>query len=388
MTWKKFAVGALAGVMAWLLSSSVAVPHAVADDAFVLPKGVFRFTGGTSLLTATESYGNKGEKSALGATLETTVQVLVPALHPTSKVEVSITREDLAFEYGLTDALSLSMQLPMYLHARAKVMQNQDMATALMILNTIGAPTAGRGKLGELFQKLSQDGTKAETFGDLLVGAKYQFLHSGSPSRSSPLSYEAGTYRAAAAFGTKLPTGSLASPDTNDISTTTAANTKSFILGARTYFDYQFTTFFYLNFYTEHEYRFPGHSKYLFSDPQTLSYQVLNVKYQPGFYNHLELDFTFTPTIVDHLRSESGLRITGDFTTAGQYTEVPVGQESLLSQSGTSSQAYTISPYIGVFYTGAPLPLKFKVATYLPLGGKNSYVVKGFSGILYVYLRF
>jgi len=366
----------------------VAVPHAVADDAFVLPKGVFRFTGGTSLLTATESYGNKGEKSALGAMLGTTVQVLVPALHPTSKVKVSITREDLAFEYGLTDALSLSMQLPMYLHASAKVMQNQDMDTALRMLNTAGAPTAGRGKLGELFQKLSQDGTKAGTFGDLLVGAKYQFLHSGSPSRSSPLGYEAGTYRAAAAFGIKLPTGSLADPDTNDISTTTAANTKSFILGARTYFDYQFTTFFYLNFYTEHEYRFAGSSKYLFSDPQTLSYQVLDVKYQPGFYNHLELDFTFTPTLIDHLLSESGLRITGDFTTAGQYTAVPVGQESLLSQSGTSSQAYTLSPYVGVFYTGAPLPLKFKVATYLPLGGKNSYVLKGFSGILYVYLRF
>ena len=246
------------------------------------PKGVFRFTGGTSFLTATESYGNTGEKSALGAMLGTTVQALVPALHPTSKVEIPITHEDLAFEYGLTDALSLSMQLPMYLHASAKVTQNQDMDTALMLLNTAGAPTAGREKLGELFQRLSQDGTKAGTFGDLLVGAKYQFLHSGSPSRSSPLSYEAGPYRAAAAFGTKLPTGSLASPDTNDIPTTTAANTKSFILGARTYFDYQFTTFFYLNFYTEHEYRLAGHSQYLFSDPQTLSYQVLNVRYPAG----------------------------------------------------------------------------------------------------------
>lgn len=372
----------------WLLALSAVIPQALANDAFVLPKGVFRLTSGTSFLTATESYGNTGEKSTLGAMLGMAVQALVPALHPTSKVEVSITREDLAFEYGLTDALSLSMQLPLYLHASAKVTKNQDLDTALMLLNTAGAPTAGRGKLGELFQKLSQDGTKAGTFGDLLVGAKYQFLHSGAPSRYSPLSYEAGTYRAAVAFGTKLPTGSLASPDTNDIFTTTAANTKSFILGARTYFDYQFTTFFYLNFYTEHEYRFPGHSQYLFSDPQTLSYQVLDVTYQPGFYNHLELDFTLTPTIVEHLLSESGLRITGDFTTAGQYTSVPGGQEALLSQSGTSSQAYTLSPYIGVFYTGAPLPLKFKLVTYLPLGGKNSYVVKGFSGILYVYWRF
>jgi hypothetical protein len=384
MMWKKSAIGALVGVMVWLLSSRVVVPDAVANDAFVLPKGVFRLTSGTSFLTATESYGDTGEKSALGAMLGATVQALIPALHPTSQVEVSITRQDLAFDYGLTNALSLSMQLPMYLHARAQVTKNQDMDTALRILNTAGAPTAGRGKLGELFQKLSQDGSKAGTFGDLLVGAKYQFLHSGSSFRR----YEAGTYRAAVAFGAKLPTGSLASPDTNDIPTTTAANTKSFILGARTYFDYQFATFFYLNFYTEHEYRFAGPSKSLFTHPQTLSYQVLNVQYQPGFYNHLELDFTFTPTLVDHLFSESGLRITGDFTTAGQYTAVPVGQEALLSQAGTSSRAYTLSPYVGVFYTGAPLPLKFKVITYLPLGGKNSYVVKGFSGILYVYLRF
>jgi len=384
MAQKKFSVFAFAGVMAWLLASSAGIPHAVADDAFVLPKGVLRLTGGTSLITAKESYGNTGEKFALGATLGTTVQALVPALHPTSKVEISITREDLALEYGLTDALSLAIRLPIYLRATAKVVKNQDMDTALTLLNTAGAPTAGRGKLGELFRKLSQDGKQAGTFGDLLLGGKYQFLHSGS----SPLSYEAGTYRATIAFGTKLPTGSLADPDTNDISTTTAANTKSFILGARTYFDYQFATFFYLNFYTEHEYRFAGPSKSLLSDPQTLSYQVLNVKYQPGFYNHLELDFTFTPTIVDHLFSESGLRITGDFTTAGKYTAVPVGQESLLAQSGTSSQAYTISPYIGVFYIGAPLPLKFQVITYLPLGGKNSYVVKGFSGLLSVYVKF
>jgi len=133
----------------WLLALSAVIPQALANDAFVLPKGVFRLTSGTSFLTATESYGNTGEKSTLGAMLGTAVQALVPALHPTSKVEVSITREDLAFEYGLTDALSLSMQLPLYLHASAKVTKNQDLDTALMLLNTAGAPTAGRGKLGE-----------------------------------------------------------------------------------------------------------------------------------------------------------------------------------------------------------------------------------------------
>src|SRR5882724_11675376 len=93
MAQKKFSVFAFAGVMAWLLASSAGIPHAVADDAFVLPKGVLRLTGGTSLITAKESYGNTGEKFALGATLGTTVQALVPALHPTSKVEISITRE-------------------------------------------------------------------------------------------------------------------------------------------------------------------------------------------------------------------------------------------------------------------------------------------------------
>jgi hypothetical protein len=124
MTWKKFSIHARVGVMAWLLALSAAIPYAIADGAFVLPQGVFRLTGGTSFLRATESYDTRGEKVALGTTLGTTAQALVPALHPTSQVEVSITREDLACEYGLTDVVSLSLQLPMYLHARAKVIQN------------------------------------------------------------------------------------------------------------------------------------------------------------------------------------------------------------------------------------------------------------------------
>src|SRR5215467_10118779 len=111
----KVAVFAFAGVMAGLLALSAVIPPAMADDAFVLPKGVFRFTDGTTFLTAKEIYDNTGEKSPLGATLGTTVQALVPALHPTTRVEVSITREDLAFEYGLADAVSLSIQLPLYL---------------------------------------------------------------------------------------------------------------------------------------------------------------------------------------------------------------------------------------------------------------------------------
>lgn len=377
--------------IAWTIPSD-------ANDAFVLPGGVFRFTSGTTALSGTEAFDSGGETTGLGAQLGPAVlrvgQALNGAtsgafpggswngLNPAVSMEASIFREDLAFEYGFTDRLTFSIQTPMYLGGTVATRPDADMSVAIATLNAQGAPSAGGGKVGELFSRLAADGKKAGTLGDVTVGGKFQFANSGS----TPISQEPGTYRAAVAFGASLPTGSLASPDTNDFSTT-KDDSLSWILGARTYWDYQFSSSFYLNFYTEHEYRLAGASKYLDVDSATLSYRVLDVQYRPGMYHHLEFDFAVVPKLSEVLSSDSGVRITGDITGRGTYTGAPSGYESIVGESREGSTSTQFVPYLGLFYTGLKLPMKLKTLYYAPMAGRNSERLNGFSFVLQALLR-
>ncbi|OFZ00944.1 MAG: hypothetical protein A2Z97_04635 [Bdellovibrionales bacterium GWB1_52_6] len=362
-------------------------PDLLADDAFVLPEGVFRFTAGSTFVNSSQFYNENRVKIEPGSALANQVKTTLTGLgagsglSPAMDVKSTISREDVALEYGLNDRTSLSLRLPLYLSVNIKTTPNADLNAALA---AIGAtPLGSAGKVGELFQKLSRDGKKTGTAGDLLVGGKYQFLRSGATGYST----EPDSYRASFALGMKLPTGSTSSPDTNDLATATASNTKAWIVGARTYWDYQFTSFFYIDFYSEHEYRFAGARKFLSVD-SSYNYSVLDTSFRSGVYNHLELDFAFTPEIVKGLTSDSGIRFMGDFTGEGKYTEAPEGYAPLVGTNEKATRSYVISPYLGVFYTGAPLPLKFKTVYYQPTGGMNSNVINGLSLIAQAYLKF
>lgn len=380
------------------LATALSPSPALAEDAFTLPAGVFRLSLGSTSVSGNQAFGSGGQKAGLGAPLGAKIRDTGnllnlatsnafpggswSSLNPGAEVEANVFREDLALEYGLTPRLSLSAQVPLYLSASVRVTRNDDLNAALGILNAAGAPTAGAGKVGELFNKLSNDGGKAGTVGDLLFGAKYQFLHSGS----SPVSTEPGSYRSAVALGFMPPTGVLASPDTNDLSTTTDQS-RSWILGARTYWDYQFTSWFFLNLFTEHQYRFAGDAKHLDVNAATLAYRILDIRYQPGFQNRLELDFTFTPEILPGLQAESGLRVTGELTARGTVTGAPAGHESLVGQTQEASNLFNVVPYLGVFYQRG-IPFKLKTSYYLPASGVNSNALSGMTFLLQGFLKF
>ena len=373
--------------------------QAWADDAFVLPEGVFRFTAATTSAFATQGFDSDGNRVALGSALGTQVKsagtVLNSAsggafpgqawgaLNPGVSVNASILREDLAFEYGASERVTWSIQVPLYLSSQVKVSPDADMNLAFASLNAPGSPVAGSGKVGELFRKLSQGGTHAGPIGDILAGAKVQFLRTGE----SPLSTEPGVWRGAFALGAYLPSGTVASPDSNDFSTT-FAESKSWIVGARTYWDHQFTPSFYLDLFTEHQYRFAGAAKYLATDPRTATYQVLDVRYRPGIYNHFEADFTLTPEVFRNLRSDSGLRFAADLSAEGEYTDAPAGYESLVGRTRPSQSAFSVIPYLGVFYTGSPLPVKLKTSYSAVAGGRNSEALSGFTFLAQAYMKF
>ena len=119
-----------------------------------------------------------------------------------------------------------------------------------------------------------------------------------------------------------------------------------------------------------------------------MDYSVLETKFRPGVYNHLELDLAVTPEIMKGLSSDSGIRFMGDFTSEGEYTQAPDGYASVVGSKEKATRSYVVSPYLGVFYTGAPLPLKFKTVYYQPTGGLNSSVISGVSVIAQAYLKF
>jgi hypothetical protein len=358
-----------------------------AEDAIVLPARVWRLTNYYTHTTANKSYNRWGEKTTIGTALGSNVKALrdqlgANSLSPKTAPELTVDRLDMAVEYGVTNKASLQIQLPFYLSAKLKVNPNQDMVSAMATISA--SPMNAPGKVGELFAKLNKDGTKAATLGDTTIGLKYQWFNNGKMRWSNPR----GTRRAAVATGLRVPTGSIQSPDTNDISTTTTSDTKTWIIGARTYWDYYLSEIVYLNLYTEHEYRFSGDRKYL-STPTSTTYNILNTKYRPGIFNHVEVDTHYVPALAEHLNFDSGVILSGDSTSRGEYTNVPGQNIDDLNKNQNSSHQFNVTVYAGAYCDYWMMPLRLKLGRSFALAGRNrSAITETFYSALYLHGRF
>ena len=315
-----------------------------ANDAFTFPKHVSRVTLNTSIVSIVDQFDSEGEKSKLFKSSEDSAKLAIPgaSLDP----QIDILREDFAVEYGVTDKVSLQIQVPVYFASKFSLNANDDMATAL----TLG------GK-----KSLLEEGESESVLGDIIVGAKWQYLSNGQ----TPVSTDPGTYRAAIAAGLALPTGELADPLTTNIGTT-KSGADTYILGLRTYWDYQFTKYFFVNFYTEHEYRLAGDYKTISSTGK-----ALDITYQPGVYNYLELDFNVTPELFSQdVTSLSGLYLIGEFTAEGEYSDYPEGYAGVKEEE--ASKIYYVKPYVGATYKGGLFPMSLQLSYLLPVAGENA----------------
>ncbi len=316
-----------------------------ANDAFTFPKHVSRVTLNTSIVNIVDQYDSEGKKNKLFKSSEEAAKLAIPGASITP--EIDVVREDFAFEYGVTDKVSVQLQVPVYFASKFSLNANKDMATAL---------TATGRKF------MLEDGESESVLGDIIVGTKWQYLSNGQ----TPVSTDPGTYRAAVAVGLALPTGELADPTTTNIGTT-KSGADTYILGLRTYWDYQFTKYFFVNFYTEHEYRLTGDYKALSSTTG----KALDLKYQPGIYNYLELDFNLTPELFSQdLTSLSGLYLIGEFTGKGEYSDYPDGY--IGAKEEDASKIYYVKPYVGATYKGGLFPMSLQLSYLLPVAGENA----------------
>ncbi|MBL6988452.1 MAG: hypothetical protein ISR65_01665 [Bacteriovoracaceae bacterium] len=339
------------------------ITGALANDAFVFPKGVFRFTLNTSLVNMDKKYDGSREKVKLGKALDDGVTQAGITTDPKVFPEVDIFREDFAVEYGLTDKVSLLFQLPIYFSVSKEMNPDANMTAGL---NTINAANT-KGSIPYYLNNQAKDGESAALLGDILLGAKWQIFNTGG----KPLAKKPFSYRGALAMGLALPTGTLADPETSNIGTT-KSGADTFILGLRSYWDFQVTSYFYINFYTEHEYRFEGDYKTV-NATSVSTYAVREIKYKPGMYHYLELDFTLTPELwSSDFISLSGLQLIGEFTGEGEYSDPGIGLDVPTVKTEAASRILHVKPYLGCTFKGGPFPMSLQVGYSIPVGGKNA----------------
>lgn len=322
-----------------------------AEEAFMLPANVFRWSHALSRTTVDKEYDSAGKKRKLGTTLDQQAQANgVPGAEVNPKS--TVFRYDFVAEYGVTDTLGVQAWIPFYLSGKAELNPNSKMD-----IFSRNAPSSVK-KLS------SEDGKAASVMGDALLGIKWQFLNTAS----SPLNYESNTWRMAIAGGFYVPTGKPAAPDSNNISTS-QVESKSWIAGVRTYVDYQAVPWFYVNFFTEHQYRLKGKRSAL---SKSAPYDVVEGKFQPGSKHIVEFDFVLHPDLNETTRLESGFAMRGIFERKGKYSDF-TDSARLNGTYDPLTQLYIARPYIGVFTTKGLFPSKLTLGYDFPVAGKNSY---------------
>jgi hypothetical protein len=203
-----------------------------ADDATVLPKGVFRFyMDGNVSLPITKRFNKDGVQEDLAIDFNQNLNsnvfsdlslveaaFMLPAGSATfGRSVVTIERQINIFTwqpaYGITDRLSIGAIIP-YWNQRAKVNARLDNSTATVGFNPavpggvapIGFAGTPAPTTGDIQNFLVSQGFRTvsdwsqDNFGDVLVGGKYQY-------------YKAENARAAVTAGVRLPTGHWRDPN-------------------------------------------------------------------------------------------------------------------------------------------------------------------------------
>ncbi len=384
------------GLIALSVATVLTPTDSRADDAFVLPAQVFRFHSGSIYYSGDSVFGADGAKRGMGADASTQLKDYATqmnaalsgagglpgwsaSMNPTFTTEYQLYHQDLELDYGITDRVAATFQLPIYPYGKVKMTPNAEaVATLQSLKTTLSALGQYSSSQAELANKRAQDGKLASAAGDLVLGAKYQWFRTASQGYLG----ERGM-RFAVAGGVRLPTGGVANPDTNDISTTTTES-KSWIFGARTYWDFQPASFFYLNLYSSHEYRLAGRRPYLDITSKPGSYSVVqDSKFRPGMYHYFEIEPSFCVEPFGNWLFDAGSTAWMGFEEKGEWTEGPGKGETK-----PFSRALGITPYVGFRHQIAGIvPVRLKTSYLHPMSGRNVSELKGLQFTLQVYFR-
>ena len=208
------------------------VPVTFADDAAVLPKGVFNFSvDGLISLPITKRFNKEGDKEPLATDFNANLNSsifsdlslvemgfgLPPGSASFGRTEVKFTRHiqiyNFNLAYGLTDRLSVGVTVP-YWNQKVDVEARLDNSTATVGVNPLvpggvapigfaGTPAPTTEDIQNLlvsrgFRRV--ENWNGSAFGDVIAGAKYQY-------------YRSKNWRLAATGGVRFPTGTWDDPN-------------------------------------------------------------------------------------------------------------------------------------------------------------------------------
>ncbi len=311
-----------------------------ADDAMVLPAGVFRIYAVPSYGFVNGAYDTDGKYEKYGS----------------DEGKITAFNTGFAVEYGVTDWISAAVQwVPGW-----NITSSVD--------TTIGTSDVNINGLADLF-----------------IGAKIQVVGEKAPVKSE-------TIRFCPAVGVKVPLGGadfeeqVKNAGKGDDVTAANIDKQTLGIGGRIYADYIFSEAFYLNLYSEFIY-YPG--KVEFKDTSFESYSMYAL--MPTHPNpDVEYGYDFTLEIEPHyLYSLSeGVQLEGSLPVTLTYApDVSYDGET---QDDTSESLITARPTVSLFLMKSPIPfpLKFKLGYSVPIVGWNTLAQNAIVFQVQAYLKF
>jgi hypothetical protein len=315
-----------------LLFAALVLPI-FADDAKVLPTGVLRITTAPSFASSSKTFDSDGKLQDSNAFWANNL--------------------GLAFEYGINDWVSGALQwAPGWTYAS----------------HISGTNDANMNGVYDLF-----------------AGAKFQIFGEKGLVQND-------TIRFAVAPGFKIP---YAGPNYKDQlkneqkgDAYTAVNLDQHVLGigGRGYFDYVFTKYFYLNFFTEYI-DYPIKGKY--EDSSLTNYGTAQYYKAHGLSAPSKVDYGYDFTFETE---PTFLYPVYDWVSLGGSLMVDYKYSPALKVDGTSvadsaSTSWTMTPTLEAFFTTA-FPVDLKLTYLVPLAGKNTSQVSAFAIQVKTFVKF
>ncbi len=342
-------------VAAFCFSASVTPSHA--DTAQVLPPGNHHLRYQVMTGGADERFDAGGERQSVAAFNQASLTsaglpMSVATLYRIAPGgELSFTRHDLYWEYGITDSVSLGLWT-------YYADQSYQRAGGL----TRGV---GWGSLPASQQALIEGAAttaSAAAIGDTVVGLKRRVLgENDSPAR------------AAVGVGVRLPTGHVADPrDAGDLS----IGDGQYDVGIWTYFDWEPSERWLINLHTRHEYQLADERDALVPTDPT---RVLSREFQPGFYHYAEMWARYRIPRGSH---DWSLELKGIYERQDALETQAYDPASgrfaggLVPVADSNSNLLRLEPQIQLSLFPRKVPLTITLLGGIPISGRNAFATE------------
>ena len=309
-----------------------------ADDALVLPQGVLRISIAPSYGFANKTWDKDGE-----------AQDIIPnPLFTTNKSDgIQYFNLGIALEYGVNDWITAALQW----------------TPGWNLWSTMGFDKQPIGPSTYLYFDQGVLGSYA----DLFAGAKIQIVGKKAPVVND-------TMRFSIAPGVKIPMPGDSKPTQADLVKDETHVLKEIDnhlwgLGGRLYFDYNVTSEFFVNLYSEFIY---------YPEQKTDKNATFGdkTKVAKGYDWTIEIEPQYWAPVADGLVFKAFLPFT--------YKMTPDYKIEGTKQADSASTILSVTPALGLFFTKTFMPIELEVGYRYPLMGTNNTIMN----VVYILGRF